>query len=106
MNPFKILSATYKYRKWLSKGIAGLLFIITGIIVLVYRADIQTFQLIMALFLCGIGIVFCFVCFKRIILELLNFNNNGRTHVPTKMLDIGKKIYHRSQLREGPHIAL
>lgn len=106
MNPFKLLSATYKYRKWLSNGIVGLMFIITGIIALVYRAEIHTFQLIMALLLCGIGIVLCFICFRKIIIALLHFNNNGLTQVPTKMLDIGKKIYHRSQLREGSHIAV
>lgn len=106
MNPIKILYATYKYRKWLSNGIAGLLFIITGIIVLVYRAEIQTFQLIVSLLLCGAGLVLCFICFKKIVLALLKFNNNGLAHVPTKMLDIGKKIYIRSQLREGPNIAV
>ncbi|NLX76587.1 MAG: YvcK family protein [Clostridiaceae bacterium] len=106
MNPIKFICATYKYRKWLSKGIAGLLFIIAGIIVLVYRANIHTVQLILALLLCGIGIVLCFFCFKKILLALLQINSNGLTQVPTTMLDIGKKIYHRSQLREGPNIAV
>lgn len=106
MNPLKILYATYRYRKWLSNGVAGLLFIIAGIIILVYRADIQTFQLIMALLFCGLGIVLCYICLKKIVLALLKINNNGLTNVPTNMLDIGKKIYHRSQLRDGPNIAV
>lgn len=106
MKPFKFLRATYRYRKWLSNGIAGLLFILAGIFVLVYRAEIKSFQLITALLFCGLGIVLCFFCFKKIILGLLQFNNNGRTNVPTSVLDIGKKIYHRSQLREGPNIAV
>ena len=91
MNPLKILYATYRYRKWLSNGVAGLLFIIAGIIILVYRADIQTFQLIMALLFCGLGIVLCYICLKKIVLALLKINNNGLTNVPTNMLDIGKR---------------
>jgi len=106
MNPLKILYATYRYRKWLSNGIAGLLFIVSGITVLVYRADIRSFQLIVALLLCSIGIILCYICFRKIVLALLKINNNGLTNVPTNMLDIGKKIYHRSQLREGPNIAV
>ena len=51
MNPLKLLSTTYKYRKWLSKGFAGLIFILAGIIALVYRAEIETFQLLAALLL-------------------------------------------------------
>ena len=102
MNPLKLLSTTYKYRKWLSKGFAGLIFILAGIIALVYRAEIETFQLLAALLLCGIGIVLCFFCFREIILALLRFNNNGHNHPPQKMLDIGKRIYHHTQLREGP----
>ncbi|HZK27905.1 MAG TPA: gluconeogenesis factor YvcK family protein [Thermoclostridium sp.] len=102
MNPLKLLSATYKYRRWLSKGFVGLLFILAGIISLVYKAEIEAFQLIVALLLCGIGIVLSFLCFKEIILALLRFNNNGLHHPPQKMLDIGKKIYQHTQLREGP----
>jgi len=106
MNPLNILYATYKFRKWLSNGIAGLLFIVAGIAVLVYRAEINTFQLITALFLCGAGIVLCFFCFKKIILALIRFNYNGLANVPTTMLDIGKKILVRSQLKEGPNVAV
>jgi len=106
MNPLKVLRATYKYRKWLSNGIAGLLLIIAGIAVLVYRAEIDTFQLIAALIFCGSGIILSYLCFRKIVLALLRFSNNGLTSVPTSMLDIGKKIYIRSRLREGPNVAV
>jgi uncharacterized cofD-like protein len=108
MKPFRLLAAVYKYRKWLSSGIAGLLLIIAGIIVFIYGSQIKTIQLIIALILCGIGVVLCFACLKRILIALLYITKNEHMPLTTKtnMMDLGKKIYHRSQLREGPHIAV
>lgn len=106
MKPLKIINAAYKFRKWTAKGILGLLFVVAGIIVLVYRAEIRTYQLITALLLCGTGIVLCYLCFREIILALIKINNNGLASVPTSMKDIGKKIYIRSRLKEGPRIAV
>ncbi len=106
MKPFRLLSATYKYRKWLSSGLFGLLLIFTGIAVFVYGTRIETVKLIVALLLTGAGIVFCFNCFRKIILALLQLTKNGQMPLSNNMLDIGRNIYRRSQLREGPKIAV
>jgi len=106
MNPFRFLAATYKYRKWLSSGLAGMLLIIAGISVFVYGSEIELFQLIIALILNSIGIVLCFNCFRKIIIALLQLTKNGHMTVSNNMIEIGKNIYRRSQLREGPNIAV
>jgi uncharacterized cofD-like protein len=106
MKPFRLLSATYKYRKWLSSGLFGLLLIFTGIAVFVYGTRIETVKLIAALLLSGAGIVLCFNCFRKIILALLQLTKNGQMPLSNNMLDIGKNIYRRSQLKEGPNIAV
>ncbi|AGC68404.1 hypothetical protein Cst_c14130 [Thermoclostridium stercorarium subsp. stercorarium DSM 8532] len=106
MNPLKIFRTVYKFRKWLWNGIVGLLLIIAGIAVLVYRAEIRTAQFVTALILSGTGIILCYLCLRKILLALLKINNNGLTNVPTSMLDIGKKIYIRSRLKEGPNVAV
>ena len=106
MNPLKLLAATYKYRKWLTSGIAGFLLILAGIFVFVYGTQINTTQLIVALLLCGAGLILCFTCFRRILLALVNFTKNGHMPVSNNMLELGKTIIQRKQLREGPQIAV
>ncbi len=106
MKPFRLLAATYKYRKWLSSGLFGLLLILSGVFVFVYGSDIELFRMITALVLSGAGIILCFLCFRRIILALLQLTKNRQVPVPGNMLDIGKEIYYRSQLRQGPQIAV
>ncbi len=106
MKPFRFLAATYKYRKWFSNGITGLLLILAGVVTFVYGTEIESFRLILALVFFGIGLILCFFCFKKIILALLQLTKNGHMPLSTNMLDIGKNIVHRSQLRNGPHIAV
>lgn len=106
MNPIKLLEATYKYRKWLTSGIAGFILILAGIVVLVYDIEIKTIQLIIALLLCGAGLILGYTCFRRILIALINFTKNGHMTASNNMLDIGKTIIHRKQLREGPQIAV
>ncbi len=106
MKPFRLLVATYQYRKWLSGGLVGLFFIFSGLIVLVYDVEIKTVKLIGALILNGAGMILCFNCFRKIILALLQLTKNGHMPLSNNMLDIGKSIYRRSQLRQGPQIAV
>lgn len=106
MKPFRFLTATYKYRKWLSSGITGLMLLLAGVVIFVYGTEIETFRLIFALIFTVTGLILCFICFKRIILALLHLTKNGQMPVTNNMLDIGKKIVKRSQLRDGPHIAV
>lgn len=83
MKPFRLLSATYKYRKWLSSGLFGLLLIFTGIAVFVYGTRIETVKLIAALLLSGAGIVLCFNCFRKIILALLQLTKTVKCRCQT-----------------------
>jgi uncharacterized cofD-like protein len=106
MKPFKFLAATYKYRKWLSNGITGLMLLLSGIIIFVYGTEIESFRLIFALTFIVTGLILCFVCFRRIILALLQLTKNGHMPLSTNMLDIGKNIVHRSELKNGPNIAV
>lgn len=106
MKPFKLLAATYKYRKWLANGVTGLMLIIAGAVIFVYGSEIESFRLLLALGFIVTGIILCFICFKRIIFALLQLTKNGHMPLSTNMIDIGKNIVHRSQLREGPHIAV
>ena len=106
MKPFKFLAATYKYRKWLSNGITGLMLLLSGIIIFVYGTEIESFRLIFALVFIVTGLILCFVCFRRIILALLQLTKNGHMPLSTNMLDIGKNIVHRSELKNGPNIAV
>lgn len=106
MKPFRLLSATYKYRKWLSNGIAGFLLLAAGILVFVYGSEIETFRLLIALIFTGTGLILGFNCFRKIVLALLHLTKNGHMPVSNNMLDLGKKIYQRTQLKEGPQIAV
>jgi len=106
MKPFKLLSATYKYRKWLSNGITGLMLLIAGVVIFVYGTEIESLRLIFALIFILTGLILCFACFRRIILALLQLTKNGHMPLSNNMLDIGKNIVHRSQLRDGPRIAV
>ncbi|NLN65339.1 MAG: uridine diphosphate-N-acetylglucosamine-binding protein YvcK [Clostridiaceae bacterium] len=106
MKPLELLSATYKYRKWLTSGIVGFLLLLAGIVIFVYGSEIGTVQFILALVFFSAGVALCFICFRRIILALLALTKNGHMPLTTNMLDIGKKIYRRTQLKEGPQIAV
>ena len=105
MKPFKWLLATYKYRKWLKSGVIGFLMIFAGMMLFVYDSQIAPVQFAIALAITGTGLVLCFTCFRKIILALINFSKNG--HMPLHNIrDIGKTIFQRTQLREGPRIAV
>ena len=105
MKPFKWLLATYKYRKWLKSGVIGFLMIFAGMMLFVYNSQIAPVQFAIVLAITGAGLVLCFTCFRKIILALINFSKNG--HMPLHNIrDIGKTIFQRTQLREGPRIAV
>lgn len=106
MKPFKWISATYKYRKWLTSGFIGFLLVFAGMLLFIYDSQIQPAQFAIALVVSGVGLVLCFTCFRRIILALINFSKNGHMPVSNNMRDIGKSIFLRSQLKEGPQIAV
>lgn len=106
MKPFKLLTTAYRFRKWLASGMTGFLLILAGIIIFIYGTEVDTVQIIFALIFSGAGLSLCFICFRRIILALLSLSKNGQVPVSANMRDIGRSIYHRTQLREGPHIAV
>ncbi len=106
MKPFEWLTATYKYRKWLTSGVIGFVLLFAGMLLFVYDSQIQPVQFAIALVISGIGLVLCFTCFRKIILALINFTKNGHMPVSNNMRDIGMTILRRSQLREGPQIAV
>ncbi|MBP7176248.1 MAG: YvcK family protein [Thermoclostridium sp.] len=79
--------------------------IFVGMILFVYNSQIAPAQFTIALVITGLGLGLCFICFRRIILALINFSKNG--HMPLHNIrDIGKTIFQRTQLREGPRIAV
>lgn len=101
----KWLQIGYRFKKWLTSGIIGILFLAAALAVLLKDANMGPVQLTASILLAAAGVYFIVVCIRKIFVKFVSvYSNNGLLRKPANVREIGDVIYQRKILASGPKI--
>ncbi|HOQ76530.1 MAG TPA: YvcK family protein [Thermoclostridium sp.] len=96
----------FRFKRYLIIGLAGLILILSSILVLLKDVNVGQIQLSVAIFLGVLGVYLVLVCLQRLIVKLINIYPNGMPRKPKNVKDIGDVLYRRKILSSGPKVVV
>lgn len=106
MRTLKWFRIGYRFKRWLVGGAVGGVFMIAGLVLLLKDLVIGPFQLVGSILFLGVGIISLAMCFKTIVLKLINVYPKGMYRKPSNVEEIGDVLYRRKVLAAGPKITV